>query len=189
MYNIRKQQWQQCWIPWIFQIKCHGYQEVVWNQSNHSVLEAQSGGTIALDATTRSCIPISLVWWNLENFQNILGMIAVGLTCCKLEELTLSSFCMWLGKQNLRVWPLFLDDQLLLLSMVTQTSTETRHAMVVPFNLGVRSHVIVSGYILSVKITLPSSLKGNEAAAAAAANGYMMIQYEIHYLILIWGKN
>jgi hypothetical protein len=74
--------------------------------------------------------------------------------------------------------------------MVTQTSTETRHAMVVPFNLGVRSHVIVSGYILSVKITLPSSLKGNEAAAAAAAaNGYMMIQYEIHYLILIWGKN
>lgn len=115
---------------------------------------------------TRSCTPISLVLWNLENFQNILGMIEVGLTCCKSEELTLSSFCMWLGKQNLRVWPLFLDDQLLLLSMVTQTSTETRHAMVVPFNLGVRSHVIVSGYILSVKITLPSSLKGNEAAAA-----------------------
>ncbi len=51
MYNIRKQQWQQCWIPWIFQIKCQGYQEVVWNQSNHAVLEAQSGGTIALDAS------------------------------------------------------------------------------------------------------------------------------------------
>ncbi len=32
-------------------MKCQGYQEVVWNQSNDAVLEAQSGGTIALDAS------------------------------------------------------------------------------------------------------------------------------------------
>jgi hypothetical protein len=48
-----------------------------------------------------------------------------------------------------------------LLKIITYTSIKMHHTIVVPFNSNANVHVIVSGYVCFVNVTLSSTLKGS----------------------------
>ncbi len=69
-------------------------------------------------------------------------------------ELVLQCFT----KQNFRVVLQLINY--VLLSIVTYTSMKMHHTNVIPFNSNANVHVIVSGYVCFVNVTLSSTLKG-----------------------------